>query len=204
MARLPLDLARRADEQVERIHARLRERAGGKLVLPIDPVVVAEDLLGLDVIVLDDGPAGDVIRNDDGSPKSGVLLFREGRIFVDGRDARQRQRFTIAHEIAHEVLGHERLLGAMHVVAGPGGRGGDGDAADGSDDVWGSDDARAIAERQAQHFAGRLLVPRALLDEMVAEHGASVAALARLFDVSVPAMRVQLASYLPTVYDRGR
>jgi hypothetical protein len=92
-------------------------------------------------------------------------------IYYNPKKSDPRRRFTIAHEV-----GHVLLHGASHqasLARDPGGR-------------------RSPWEREADAFAGELLMPKAFMEHAVAEHGADVATLRQLFNVSAEAMRVRL------------
>lgn len=103
-----------------------------------------------------------------GAPVSYVALgsvegeLRDGRILVNRDFHRVRRRYTIAHEI-----GHLRLHG-------------------------GADRTGGDVEREAQTFAGALLVPPPFLLAMLAEESGSEAIRAR-FDVSRDALSIALA-----------
>jgi hypothetical protein len=87
--------------------------------------------------------------------------IREGKIRVNSAHHRVRQRFTIAHE-----LGHLR----MHTTHGERG---------------------SEVERQANAFAGALLMPPTMLAKAVRE-GLNIEALRRRFDVSGDALSIAL------------
>lgn len=104
-------------------------------------------------------------------------------------DSPVRQRFTIAHEIAHHSLGHQFesgehvLVDKGYYISERGPR-----ASDGVDPK----------EIEANQFAGSLLMPSRLIREKVAELGGSplldsdVTELARAFGVSEHAMTIRL------------
>lgn len=92
-------------------------------------------------------------------------------IYYNPKRSEPRRRFTIAHEI-----GHVLLHGASHqasLARDPRGR-------------------RSSWEREADAFAAELLMPRALIENAVSEHGADVPKLRQLFNVSAEAMRLRL------------
>jgi len=92
-------------------------------------------------------------------------------IVVNSRQPSTRQRFTVAHELGHYYLGHERSS-----FAEPGGS--------------------SRQERDAERFAARLLMPAAWVRRYWKTYGANpenrVAILAALFEVSRAALRVRL------------
>lgn len=195
------------DLRAQRLLDPLR-REDGRLDLPIDTTRLAQ-AHGLRVIVVDEGLTGTILQNCDGIPVSGLLDFTRGRIYVDGSEVPSRRRFTIAHELAHEVLGHESLLGGglhavatAHVVESSRVE----SSRDASDDVVAPGDATSPAqqllEEEANHLAGRLLVPPDELASAVAAIGiASIPILAERFAVSADAMRRHAAGWLPIVVD---
>jgi Zn-dependent peptidase ImmA (M78 family) len=114
------------------------------------------------------------------------LIVRKGNnaiIGVNSKQVRQRQRFTIAHELGHFLL-HEGL--AHHVDH-------DYRVNYRSDE---SSKATNVEEIEANFFAASILMPKNLLDELNAidsvESGERVAYLAKLFDVSQHAMSLRL------------
>ncbi len=145
----------------------------------VDPRVTAllrrVDLLGLTV---DENDELDV---------SGMLVPKEHQIWLNGREARQssgRRRFTLAHELGHWICQYEqghvetRYCRADEIGVGVGRR----------------------FEREANKFAAQLLMPEPLLRREAIELKVNLHALARRFEVSVPAMKVRLRqlSLLPS------
>lgn len=120
---------------------------------------------------------------------SGVLVRRNGEVFIGVAKfhSRVRQRFTVAHELGHMLL-HEGEQ--LHV--------------DKSFSVnWRKDrqsetHAKDIVEIEANAFAAALLMPKSLLEEAAGstyfdlEDQVEIERLARLFDVSMPAMSFRL------------
>jgi Zn-dependent peptidase ImmA (M78 family) len=153
----------------------------GKNSLPINVETIARKLK-LKVIYANLGPkvSGLLISNDGGS-----------QICVKEDDFPTRQRFTIAHELGHHVLGHQFESGEhVHVDKGNfiserGPR-----AADGVDPK----------EVEANQFAACLLMPSKLLLEKVTKLGGpplfddDVASLAKQFEVSEHAMTIRLTT----------
>lgn len=186
--RIPEWRMRRIEELAETLIQRASMDAGA--VGPIDIHEIARRSQ-LAVVTSPHGIAGLYTVNDDGTPLSGYMKGRT--LYVDGREPERRQRFTIAHELAHVALGHMEVLGATHVLPT--------DAVD--DDVERVFEPRAatdahrsmiskLVEREADHLAGLLLVPERALDAAVRDHGACLPLLAEVFDVSVPLIRVRL------------
>ena len=109
-------------------------------------------------------------------------------IGVNALHAPNRQRFTLAHELAHILLHREELEHAVHVDRGSLRR--DALAAEGVDPI----------EIEANAFAAELLMPTRLLISELERHpvdledDAAVAALAKRFRVSDAAMRYRLNS----------
>jgi Zn-dependent peptidase ImmA (M78 family) len=121
---------------------------------------------------------------------SGLAYIRNGVIIVgvNTLHAPNRQRFTLAHELAHVQLHRHELERAVHVDHGSLRR--DAVAASGIDPT----------EIEANTFAAELLMPRDLLLAMLEgrsvdlEDDQAVEALAKRFRVSEAAMRFRLNS----------
>ncbi|HYC81443.1 MAG TPA: ImmA/IrrE family metallo-endopeptidase [Solirubrobacterales bacterium] len=152
--------------------------------VPVERVAIA--LLG---VFLDEA---DDIRALPGAPSdqgrlSGMLDAEEMVIWVDRGEARRspgRRRFTIAHEIGHLVL-HVPLF---HEVF-----------CDRPADIQEIEEPAAAKlpearrrEREANVFARELLMPETLVNEQAHATGFNLPALAKRFEVSVPAMRLRL------------
>jgi hypothetical protein len=153
--------------------------------VPIERIAIA--LLGLFLDEADD------IRALPGAPAdqgrlSGMLDAEEMVIWVDRGEARRspgRRRFTIAHEIGHFVL----HVPKFHAVF-----------CDRPGDIQEIDASSAPAdlppagkrEREANLFARELLMPEPLVEEQAHALRYNLPALAKRFEVSVPAMRLRL------------
>ena len=98
------------------------------------------------------------------------------RITVNARDNPRRQRFTMAHELAHYVL-HRDLLGEGHI-----------DSA-----LYRSTTLSDEYERQADRFAAQILLPAETLREAFNNTSKALSVLARMFDVSDAALRIRLS-----------
>lgn len=99
-------------------------------------------------------------------------------IFVNAKQAKVRQRFTIAHEISHFVL-HKSFIGDGIV----------------EDALLRADGFTNSLERQANGMAADILMPRALISEAQESGITSISALANYFGVSRDAMSVRVLGY---------
>ena len=149
--------------EAERVIRKHQQRA------PVQTVNIAQDL-GIKVYKTmewaDDISA--MIRKDPQGGWSGYAIY------VNGRHASTRRRFSIAHEIAHFAL-HRELIG-------------DGITDDG---LYRSRLSGPI-EVQANRMAADILMPWHLINDAMAQGIDSVEALARHFDVSRSTMSIQL------------
>lgn len=130
--------------------AELRERAGSS-----DPLLLAQ-AIGARLGSL---PLGE--RDGAYDPENGVIL-------VNSRAAPERQRFTVAHEVAHALLlGDEDLLSDVH-------------------DRYAGDALEAAIEALCNAGASELLIPTALRERLLAAGlgAAAVADLARRAGIS--------------------
>jgi len=95
-------------------------------------------------------------------------------IFINKDHHKKRQRFTLAHELAHYVL-HEPLIG------------------DGMfDDALYRSGLSNTEERQANSLAADILMPWRHLESYVDRFGDDVAKLAEIFEVSRNAMSIRI------------
>jgi IrrE N-terminal-like domain len=136
-----------------------------ELPIPVDSIAV--DLLGL------------VVEEDEALDVSGMLVPIDHQIWLNGREARQssgRRRFTLAHEVGHWVCHYEqgrvepRYCRSEEIGVGVG----------------------RAREREANAFAADLLMPENLVRREASTLRLNVHALARRFEVSLPAMKVRL------------
>jgi hypothetical protein len=114
------------------------------------------------------------------SDVAGFIRLSECKIYINAADAPRRQTFTIAHELGHWML-HRALLDAhpeMYRVLK-------------RDKPVAS---HSPLEQEANGFAGRLLVPRPLLDHYWRRAAVrpGVSTLARIFSVSEDVIRFRL------------
>lgn len=148
---------------------------------PVDVDAIAEELCGLLVAggELTVHPAAHDIRA--GVAVSGLLLPGERRLLFDAREAARsqgRRRFTIAHELGHWYLHHMRNgIESRYCRSG---------------EVGINVTTSRAPEREANQFAGALLMPEPLVRAKAVRLRCNVALLARAFGVSEPAMRVRL------------
>ena len=128
--------------------------------LPVDVKKVAEKF-GLSVIEFD---FIDSI--------SGVLKKDRNVIGVNKKHSKVRQRFTIAHELGHFLLGHD--IGK-------------------NEDILDDNSEKPIhTEREANIFASELLMPHDLLVNEVKKEKIDLKRLASIFDVSEQAISIRL------------
>lgn len=175
------------------------EQKNGKLFPPVAVEDIADLLYFLAIDTTDSLPAN----------IAGKLYTEDRVIEVKKSDAYVRQRFTIAHEIGHYQL-HVVAAGLLPQIHSCG------------DQIINSSneqesvllpgfetpiaksqivtpgDARRL-EIEANRFAAELLMPVSLIEVAIATYGADVSTLAKLFDVSLPAMQFRLEKllYLP-------
>ena len=127
------------------------------------------------------------VRSGDLGDVSGLLVRSgEGAIIgVNSNQGRQRQRFTIAHELGHYLL-HEGLINHVDHNYRINYRSAE------------SSMATNVDEIEANFFAASILMPRNFLDAVDAveavDDDEEVRELARLFDVSRHAMSLRLAN----------
>jgi hypothetical protein len=148
---------------------------------PVDVETIAEELCGLRVSAADLGVR---VRADHGLPAgvtlSGLLLADERRLLYDAGEGERspgRRRFTIAHELGHWYL---HAAGGAHTRYCR------------SDEVGITVTSTREREREANRFAGALLMPEAPVRSEAARLRGNVGVLARRFGVSAPAMQVRL------------
>lgn len=123
-----------------------------------------------------------IFQKDFGSQVSGMIKkdAKDGgssgyAIYVNRQDNGRRQRFTIAHELAHFML-HRELIG------------------DGiqEDAMYRGGFSNEI-ERQANRLAADILMPFHLVNQLKAAHGSNVEEMARSLQVSLEALKIRLS-----------
>lgn len=103
---------------------------------------------------------------------SGVLKKDKAVIGVNKKHHPLRQRFSIAHELGHYLLGHEELNDESFV-----------------DERF---DKPIPREKEANIFAAALLMPKKSVTDSVKKHGLDIKKMAKLFQVSEQAMTIRL------------
>jgi len=136
----------------------------------------------------------DLVAYDLGDGVSGALIIENGKgvIGVNPRDPKTRQRFTIAHEIGHFQL-HNKTKGEKLFV--------DKDfiVKYRNSNNYNSEELKH--EQEANAFAAELLMPREFICAELAKKSFAalsepelIEELAKLFEVSVPAMTFRLSN----------
>ena len=138
---------------------------------PVDVIGIAKEL-GVNVWAMHTMPpniSGKIFRD---SLNGGVSGFS---IAVNASDSPLRQRFTIAHEIAHFIL-HRAKLEAGDVV----------------DDTMYRSGLSTGDEVAANRLAAQILMPMNLIQALINQGVTDVQSLAARFQVSLPAMKIRL------------
>lgn len=107
---------------------------------------------------------------------SGFLVKEEKRIYLNPDESAQRQNFTLAHELAHYFLEHDPTKYGVY---------------------WRNAryTIKPEAEKEADHFAAELLMPRKAILEVKGKYRLTdddASTLATLFGVSLSAMKARL------------
>ncbi|KKP90412.1 MAG: hypothetical protein US57_C0002G0033 [Candidatus Moranbacteria bacterium GW2011_GWC2_37_73] len=104
---------------------------------------------------------------------SGMIMHKEGMTFigVNQNHPKVRQRFTLAHELGHFLMGHDD-----HTIV---------------DDRF---DKPINKEKEANKFASELLMPKQFIEKEIKEHSGKIGInqLAKKFEVSEQAMSIRL------------
>ena len=106
---------------------------------------------------------------------SGAILKKDDKyvIYFNKKDNKNRQRFTIAHEIAHYILHKEKIGDNL------------------TDNAMYRSKLSNVFERQANILASEILMPVNFVMQFI-EENKSVSEMASLFKVSEGAMRIRL------------
>lgn len=112
--------------------------------------------------------SGKIVKDSDRGGKSGYAIY------VNAKDAEVRQRFTIAHEIAHFLL-HENKIGDGIV-----------------DDALYRSGLSNKEEAEANKLAAEILMPWHLINSAMNKTSMTISDLAEMFQVSESAMSIRL------------
>jgi Zn-dependent peptidase ImmA (M78 family) len=142
---------------------------GAQTTVPVDPIFIAQQM-GIQVWVadLEDGVAGMLVNRPPSEPE----------IYLRSDDARNRQRFTCAHELGHYVKRQEESDGDSWAYV------------DRRDQLSGR--GSDVGERYANNFAACLLMPDSELKRLM-DH-ITPSKLAMEFGVSTEAMNYRIAN----------
>ncbi len=110
---------------------------------------------------------------------SGLLLRESRRIGLNGRHARTRQRFSLAHELGHWFLRHDFPWHERTVTI------------DAPPEQMPEDEHQKLQESEANEFAGELLAPRNMLKQALGQTR-DTEELAELFDMSSEALWIRI------------
>jgi len=136
---------------------------------PVRVEAIAREIgIPVSVDVLDPDVAGKIVKQVSGSNPSGYAIF------INARDPHRRQRFTLAHELAHYIL-HRDLIGDGLV-----------------DDAMYRSKLGDFYEREANRWAADILMPPALFRGLYRGGMKSLAELSNTLDVSESAVRIRL------------
>jgi Zn-dependent peptidase ImmA (M78 family) len=143
---------------------------------PVRVEAIARDL-GISIIqdVMDPDIAGKIVRNS--SSPGGYAIY------LNARDPERRQRFTLAHELAHYVL-HRDLIGDGVI-----------------DDGLYRSKLGEWYERQANRWAADVLMPAALVRGLYRGGMRSPSELSDILNVSQDAVRIRLSELGFTLRD---
>jgi len=161
-----MELRRPNYRHAEREALRLLSESGIKEP-PVNPVKVANDLVGTKVAFVTFSPGSNNI--------SGLFDSEENAILVNRDEPPLRQTFTIAHELGHKIL-HEAWARSSEYKV-----------------LLRDPDQREqdFREKEANAFAANLLMPRFMMDQYW--ENVTPSQLSQLFAVSVPAVKARLS-----------
>ncbi len=135
---------------------------------PVDVVSIARDLrINVYTAVGDENLSGKIVKSSQFGGESGYAIF------VNKKSNIVRQRFTIAHEIAHYLL-HKEAIGDGIV----------------EDALYRSGLSNKM-EAEANRFAAEILMPWNLINIYMSD-GVTIPKLASIFQVSESAMSIRL------------
>lgn len=107
---------------------------------------------------------------------SGAILKKDGKyvIYVNDKDNKKRQRFTIAHEIAHYILHKEQIGDNL------------------TDNAMYRSKLSNTQERQANILASEILIPIHKLKEILNLKNYDIKSIANVFGVSRQAINIRI------------
>jgi Zn-dependent peptidase ImmA (M78 family) len=142
-----------------------------QLIAPVKVGAIAKDF-GIKILISDlPLSISGTLSRDQGSRDNWAIR-------VNRHEHKNRQRFTIAHEIAHFIL-HKDAISDKVV-----------------DDTFYRSELSERREWEANALAAEILMPWALIKRLMDKYGTSVDDLARILEVSTAAMHIRLD--LPT------
>jgi hypothetical protein len=142
--------------------------------LPVDLHAIARDLgIAVFAVPLGDRISGQLMRDPRRGGSSGFVIY------VNSLHPRNRQRFTLAHEIAHFVLHRDLIDTGIH-----------------DDTMYRSEELQGYQEVQANRLAADILMPIMKVKELMRQ-GLSLQGLARQFGVSEEAMKIRTQGVSP-------
>jgi hypothetical protein len=132
---------------------------------------IAKELgIPVKIIPLGKSIAGQIMRDPLNGGRAGFSIW------INSDESKHRQKFTLAHELAHYIL-HRDLIDSGVV-----------------DDTMYRSDLNSTFETQANQLAADILMPIRLIKKYREQHPASdFKELAKLFDVSEQAMKIRLS-----------
>lgn len=136
---------------------------------PIDVLAIANRLkINVYEAIENENLSGKIVKDEKYGGDSGYAIF------VNSKHSKTRQRFTIAHEIAHYLL-HRDAIGNGVV-----------------DDALYRSGLSNSQEREANKLAAEILMPWHLINEILDEKFKNIQELAAYFNVSESAMSIRL------------
>ena len=146
---------------------------------PVDVLKIAKEVFGINVWAdnLGNGISGKLFRDQVNGGSSGFSIV------VAFGDAHNRQRFTIAHELAHFVLHRQQMT-----IFG-------GEITD--DTFYRSQHMSNAQETEANRFAADVLMPYSLIQRLMDRGITEVSQLSRMLMVSEAAMKIRLGIPVP-------
>ena len=137
----------------------------GITVEPLDVERVAKEIFDVKVVY-------EQLSND----LSGFLEYHPGEtrwyIYINEYENPRRQRFTLAHELAHLLIHNDIVASGYH-----------------DDVVMFRDNEQSVVEQEANEFASKLLMPKSLFEKYINSGNNTIQKLSEKFDLSVAAVK---------------